>query len=138
MPPLAGSVLRTVLPLGRKNRLEDKYIVMPHTRLYADLSPLLRHPIGRSIASRMVQISEPRAIIGWLELSRRKAFLARGKRFNTRRLLPAALPFIPRVVHSLPFGDVSGFWESATSIIEETLSRAKARLDTTVGEGERQ
>ncbi len=130
MPPLSLSTLRVVLPVGHGGgKLESQYIVSAGGRLYADISPLLRHPIGRRVIPELIKHVDPLVPDVLVTLAKRPAFLSRGERFNPLRLLPPALPYIPQVLHSLFAGNLEGVTDKALDLINAHIATVQARLD---------
>jgi len=130
MPPLSLSVLRTVLPVGRGDgRIESKYIGTAGGRLYADISPILRHPLGRRVLLKLIEHVNPLAVNPLAALVKRAEFLSPGDRFNPLCLLPAALPFIPKVLHCLFWATTEGVATTTLALINAYVAGVKARLD---------
>lgn len=98
-------------------------------RLCADISLLLRHPVGRRIALELIEDVDPLALNALAVLAKRPEFLSCGERFNPLRLLPVALPYIPKVLHSLFWGNSENVTEKALALIAVHLATVKARLD---------
>lgn len=130
MPPLALSLLRTVLPVGHSSgEIESKYVVTAGGRLYGDISPLLRHPVGRRFIFRLFENADPLTGQALAVLADRPSFVSHGERFNPLRLLPAALPILPQVLSSLLWKNTKNVTEQALATIDTHLATVEARLD---------
>ena len=132
MPPLSISVLRILLPVGRRpGCLESVVIASAGGRLYADLSPLLSHPIGRRILLRAMDQIEPLAKYPLSVVAERPEFRAKGERFNPLCMLPRVLPYLPRILRALFWAPTDGIHEQAMTCIDRYISRPQARLQAT-------
>ena len=130
MPPLALSLLRTLLPTGHNNgKMKSKYVVTAGGRLYGDISPLLRHPVGRRFIFKLFENADPLAGRALAALAERPSFLSHGSRFNPLSLLPAALPYMPKVFRSLFWAKTEGVTSEALVLINTHIAAVKTKLD---------
>ncbi len=123
MPPLSISVLACILPLGHKNgALENHYIKSAGGRFYADLSCLLRHPIGRKLLLKgWLPKMDPMAGGAITPLTSRPDFLAQGIKFNPLKMLPLFLPSILKAFSWL-------LWRSSKGVPQQTSLTIKRYL----------
>ncbi|MEM7126834.1 MAG: phosphoenolpyruvate synthase [Chloroflexota bacterium] len=130
MPPLAMSILRMFVPVGRpEGEMESQYIHTAGGRFYANVSPLLRHPLGRRILLRIFGSMDELAANALSELAQRPDFLTNGERFNPLSILPAARPHLFKAVRMLVGGQPEGIAEEATQFIEDHVVALKAKLN---------
>ena len=130
MPPLAPSILRTAIPIGHgEGQLESKYIQSAGGRFYADMSPMLRHPVGRRLLVRGLGNMDQLAVNAMAELATRPDFLARGECFNPLSLLPVARPYFFKMVRMLFGGQPEGMPEATTLFIDEHIATVREKLD---------
>ncbi len=131
MPPLTLSVLRTILPLGHADgQLESKRIQSAGGRLYADLAPLLRHPLGRRMLLRGMSNADQLAANALAEFVKRPEFGSAGEYFNPLSLLPAARPYIFKMLHMLFWGQPEGVAKKSTKLIDDHIATVKTKLET--------
>ena len=131
MPPLAHSMLRTLLPVGHSDgQTESRYVVGAGGRLYGDVSPLLRHPVGRRFISKLLAHFEPVSIDPLIFLAKRPSFKSHGERFNPVKWLSAGFLFMPRIFHSLFWDKTEGATNEALTIIETHCEAFKLALAT--------
>ena len=130
MPPLAMSVLRVFLPVGRSDgELESQFIHTAGGRFYANLSPLLRHPVGRRIVLRIVGHMDQLAVSALAEIAQRPDFCTRGQRFNPLTILPVARPYLLKGVRMLISGQPEGLPAQTTQFIDEQVAMLQADVD---------
>jgi len=130
MPPLSLSILRTLLPFGRGvSMVETENIQTAGGRIYADLAPVLRHPIGRRIVLKAFNVADQLAAGALAELAERQEFIARGKRLNPLKFLPAVLPHVLKMLRMLLWGKSEGVTEKTTELIDDHIRAIKSRLD---------
>ncbi len=132
MTPLALSVLRILLPVGHAHGrfLESQYLASAGGRLYGDVSPLLRHPLGERFLVRVLEYGEPLAIHALVTLAKRPRFRERGERFNPIRAVPAGLSFLPKIVHSLFLEKPENSPQETFALIEAHLTEVQSRLES--------
>lgn len=87
MPPLAISIWKYFPPIGLNAAGEFRYLQDVGGRLYADLSPILRHPLGRRVVTRFLGLADQLSQAAVRELAGRPAFRAQGPRFNPLTLV---------------------------------------------------
>ncbi|MEO0529330.1 MAG: hypothetical protein AAF266_02005, partial [Planctomycetota bacterium] len=131
MPPLALSVMRTIIPFREHvaGQIESKRIQTAGGRLYADITPILRHPLGRRMLLRGFKNMDRLAVIALAELAERPRFLSNGERFNHLKLLPAALPHILRMFHILFWAKSEGVTSEVLSFINSYIAAMKTKLN---------
>ena len=129
MPPLAMSVLRTVVPLGRApDELESRLIKVAAGRFYVDLSPVLRHPIGKRVALRVLNNADQLAAGAFATLAERPDFKAYGARFNPLSVLPTLFPYMLKMLKMLCFGKPEGVTTRTTAFMTQYLEEVRAEL----------
>ena len=132
MPPLAMSALRVFLPMGRsEGQLESQYIHTAGGRFYANLSPLLRHPVGRRIVLRIVGNMDELAVNALTEIAQRPDFVACGRRYNPLTILPAARPHLFKALRMMVSGKPEGIPAQTTQFIDGQITALKTRLNAT-------
>ncbi|MCG8348652.1 MAG: phosphoenolpyruvate synthase [Chloroflexales bacterium] len=130
MPPLALSVLRTILPVGHTNgQIESNYILPAGGRAYADCSSILRHPVGRRLFLRGFKNADQLAVGALAEIAKRPNFASHGERINPLRLLPIAYPYILKIVRLLFWGQPEGATSRTLSFMDEYIATVKSKLD---------
>ena len=130
MPPLALSVWRTIIPVGHADgQLESKYILTAGGRFYADLSPILRHPLGRRVIPKALKNADQLAASALAELAERPSFQSHGERFNPLTLMPAARPTIFKMFRMLFWGEPEGVTAQMSSLIDTHITAVKSKLD---------
>ena len=131
MKPLAISVLRTLVPVGHAHgRLESSRMAHAGGRIYGDLSPLLRHPLGKRLLLKAIKNADQLAAGAFKELAERPDFRSHGERVNPLQILPKARPHLLKLLRMLFWGKPEGVTEEVNRIIVEQTSRIKTRLDT--------
>lgn len=129
LPPLALSMWRTLFPVGHADgRLESSVTFTAGGRLYTDVSPLLRHPLGRRIFPRAFMNADQLAAAALAELAGRPAFQARGSRLHPARLLRSALPYLLRTLRALLRASPDGVTREVSTRIDDHIAAVSARL----------
>ena len=130
--PLALSVLRTVIPVGHAGgQLESVRMPTAGGRLYGDLSPLLRHPLGKRLILRAITNADQLAAGALETLAERRDFKARGERVNPLQILPKARPYLFKLLRMLFWGEPEGMIGEVNRIIEAETARIKGELENT-------
>lgn len=131
MKPLALSVIRTIIPVGHADgQLESVHMPVAGGRFYGDLSPLLRHPLGKRLLLRGLKNADQLAAGALADLAERADFRARGERVNPLQLLPKARPYLFKLLRMLFWGKPEGVTDHVNTIIEEETTRIKLRLES--------
>ena len=129
MPPLSLSVIRTLIPFGRKpGQIESRSMKTAGGRLYADLAPILRHPLGRRILLKAFKNADQLAVSALSELVKRPEFQTHGKRFNPLRIMPFVLPYLVKSIGMLLWGRPEGVSEKALVLIDKFTSDLESKL----------
>ena len=130
MPPLSLSVIRTLIPFGRKpGQIESRSLQTAGGRLYADLAPTLRHPLGRRILLKAFKNADQLAVSALSELVKRPAFQTHGKRFNPLRIMPFAVPYLIKSTGMLLWGRPEGVSDKALALIDKYTSDVASKLE---------
>ncbi len=129
MPPLSISVLCTLIPLGRKEgEIETTSIQSAGGRLFADLSKILRHPLGRRIVMKVFPIADQLIAKALEEVVKSEGFLSHGRSFNPVRLLPKILPNMQKMLAMLLWGKPEGITEKTSEYIKEYVLEVKKKI----------
>lgn len=130
MPPLSLSLLRTLLPVGHANgQIESSCVVTAGGRLYGDISPLLRHRVGRRLLLKLFKHTDPYAVNAITALAERPGFSSHGDRFNPLHLLPAALSYLPKVFRSLFRVRTEDTTNETLTLINTHIAAVKTNLE---------
>jgi pyruvate,water dikinase len=130
MPPLSQSVIRTLIPFGRKpGQIESRSMQTAGGRMYADLAPILRHPLGRRILLKAFKNADQLAVSALSELVKRPEFQTHGKRLNPLRIMPFVLPYLIKSIHMLFWGRPEGVSDKALALIDKFTSDMESKLD---------
>lgn len=130
MPPLALSLFRVAVPVGHADGgLESRRVHTAGGRLYFDLAPILRHPLGRRVFLRAFRNADQLAAGALAELAERPGLQARGERFRPLSLLPTARPYIFKTLHMLFRGGPEGVTDQTLRFMDSYLGAVKTRLD---------
>jgi rifampicin phosphotransferase len=125
MPPMALSVWRLVFPFGRPaGARANPWMTVAAGRLYIDVSPLLRHPLGRRIVPRALANADKLIAGGVRQLLDRGELdgpEGRGGRAGSRAIARWALPLLAAVQEQL--------WRTPP---EGTTARLSAHVDARV------
>lgn len=128
MPPLAISIWKYVPPIGLNERGEFTYLQDLGGRLVADLSPILRHPLGRRVVIRFLGLADQLSQAAVMELVQRPAFLARGPRFNPLTLLRKLRRHAIRVPALLLFQRTGGAGAEASRLMALYVDQTRRAL----------
>ena len=132
MPPLSLSILRTFLPVGHDHgQMESRYVATAGGRIYGDVSPLLRHPLGRRFLCQSLMRIEPRSVPALSAVAARPRFQTQGERLNLWSVLRLGLPFSLKVLRSLLWDKTETATEKAMTLIEEHLTTVRSKLKET-------
>jgi len=87
MPPLSVSLWRFFPPVGLAEDGGTRFVQDIGGRPYADLSPILRHPLGRKILTNFLGVADELTQASVRAVVERPAFLAKGPRYSPFSLL---------------------------------------------------
>lgn len=94
MSPLGWSTWRVLVPFGRPPAAENPFVAVAAGRLYLDVAPLLRHPLGRRVLPTMLANADPLVAPVLRRLASEPGFRRRGRRTSwgalRRTLAPLA------------------------------------------------
>ncbi|PVH27844.1 phosphoenolpyruvate synthase [Pararhodobacter oceanensis] len=108
MPPMAISLWRYFPSIGLNAQGESRYAQDIGGRVYADLSPILRHPLGRRILTTFMGVADQLAQAALKEQVQRPEFLAQGERYNPLRLVFLLRHYARRIPWFIFFGKTAG------------------------------
>lgn len=128
MPPMAISIWKYFPPIGRNEAGEFQYLQDIGGRLYADLSPMLRHLVGRKLLTNFLGLADELSQSAVKELVQRPAFLARGPKYNPLALVWKLRRYAVRVPASLLYRDTRGAVAEASEAMEAYLTHVRAVL----------
>jgi len=130
MPPLALSVIRTILPFGSENEIENPLLQTAGGRIFVDLAPLLRHPIGKRFILKGLNNADQLAAGALAKLAERSDFKAKGATFNPLSQLPKLRPYIFQVLRILRWGEPENVAQQATITINEHIATVHSNLNS--------
>ena len=136
MPPLALSVLRTLMPFGKRDQptIENPYMATAGGRLYLDLTAPMLLPALRERAPRLLAAGADALMGGALaEVVARDEFLRRGAGAGVRRTRPREIarwvvPILARTQPWLWWRRPEGAVPALDALIERIVAEAGARL----------
>lgn len=128
MPPLAISIWKYFPPIGLDDAGEFKHLHDIGGRLFGDISPMLRHPIGRKMLTTFMGVADQLSQAAIVELVKRPEFLARGSRFNPLRVLFKVRRYSRRVPGLLLFRKTNGAAAEAGRAMSAYLAKIRTDL----------
>jgi hypothetical protein len=130
MPPLATSLWRVLVPVGRDGPDgATRYVATAGSRVYLDVSAALRHPVVGRIVPRAVRIGDQLVAAALGELARRRRFRARGRRMGLRAIAPTVAPVAAHAVRVLVSGAPEGTAHAMLNVIDRTVARVAVAVD---------
>lgn len=129
MPALASSLWLSLPTVSRGTDGEFRHVQSVGGRLFADFSPVLRHPAGRRALLAALRVADPLARAAIQEVTARPAFLERGARLHPASVL-APLLWRPalRALRALLLGPPQGAVAQANALSAAYLEQARERL----------
>ncbi len=133
MTPLGLSTWRVLLPFGRPDGEENPYLALAGGRMYLDLSPVLRHPLGRRVIPGILANADPLAPAALRELVADPEFLRRGERAGWAGLRRSMAPVALHGLAWLTVRRLNGAAPAADRAVERYLARARRDLAAAAG-----
>jgi pyruvate,water dikinase len=133
MTPLGLSTWRVLLPFGRPDGEENPYLALAGGRMYLDLSPVLRHPLGRRVLPGVLANADPLAPAALRGLVADPAFLRHGERAGWGGLRRTMAPVALRGLAWLTVRRLDGAAPAADRAVDGYLVRARRDLDAAAG-----
>ena len=128
MPPLAISVLRTIMPFDHPDgTIESRTITHAGGRLYLDVTPALRQRFLRRLLPRALRIADERFSVALEELAARPGVWT-GRTIRLHRVAPVLVPVLGRAVRLLLGGETGSASADALQTIEREVASARSRL----------
>ncbi len=129
MPPMATSLWRIVLPVGRTGEHgTSRYTAEAGSHLYFDMSPVLRHRLAGRRFPRMLRIGDRLAADALAEVARRPDFRSAGPRLRLRRLLVALAPYVGRALRVAVTATPEGTTEAMLELVDRKVAGVEAAL----------
>ena len=133
MPPLALSLMRTVVPIKREaGEIESTFVKTAGGRLYVDISNILKHPISRRGFLRGFRNADQLAASAVTELAKRPNIGADGRQISLLRLFSTVRHHIPKVFRTIVKENPDMVPDNILNVIDAYHAEAKTRLETTV------
>ena len=117
IPPLSIAIYKYFSPIGLNEHGEYRYIQGIGGRVYADIGPVLRHPVLGRLFVKVLAVADAIAQAAVRDLLARKDFRARGERLRLLPLLPGLLPVLARVPLNLLLTRPEGAVDAANRLI---------------------
>ncbi len=128
MPPLALSALRLILPGSQgKTQPESKYVLDIGGRIYADVSPILRNPIGRRVLPRAFKNIEELGALAIAELANDPRLRTKKSKLDLRAI-KVIFPYVGKVMQALWRADPDGASAEAMKVINTHIAATDSRL----------
>ena len=139
LPAVSLSTLRTLMPLGNApGEIAPWRIPTAGGRIYADVSPLLRHPLGRRFLLRAFGNADQRAVAAMRKVADRPEIRrGDGERYNPLRIAWRARRNVRRAAALLIAGDPDKPFAAATKALETEPATMQDRLASTESLAER-
>ncbi len=128
MSPLGLSTWRVLLPFGRPPGQPNPYLPLAGGRMYLDLSPLLRHPLGRRVLPGILANADPSAPAVLRRLAAGADFRAHGERVGWGAFRRNMAPLASQALGWLVLRRLDRASEVAEAAVEGYLERARHRL----------
>lgn len=129
MPPLAASLWRRLPPVGLDERGDSRVVQEIGGRLYAEVGPLLRHPLGQRLLLNFLGVADQQSQAALGEVVARPEFSARGRKFNPLKLLPLVLGRLWRAPLTMLFGPTQGVVARVEAAMLANHQEVVARFD---------
>ena len=128
MPPLSISIWKQLPTISKDENGDFPYLYGVGGRLYIDLSPMLRHPIGRKIIATFLGVADQIMHAAVMEVAAWPEFRAEGERFNPLAMLTILFPLLFRVPVNLFFKGTENAVDRANQISASYLADVQAEL----------
>lgn len=128
MPPLAISIWKYFPPAGLNEHGEFRALQGVGSRLYCDVSPLLRHPIAGKIFIKVMAVADTITQAAVKEIVARPEFKTKGEVLKLRNYLPSMLPIISQIPMNLFYEKTIGATKDANEIITNYVSQSKVNI----------
>lgn len=130
MAPLSISNIQVMLPVGhRESRFDNRYARSSGGRIFADLTPLLRHPILRRGLFGLLAQLDARAPEKVRQAMRRPEFQQSSALRLSLPGIRGGLKIVRRVLRSLWRRDLTGFVDQTNALIDEYLAGIRQELE---------
>lgn len=128
IPPLAISLWKYFPPIGLDLHGEFHSLQSVGSRLYCDVSPLLRHPILGRVFINLMAVADTNAQAAAKEIVTRPDFKAKGNVLKLRKILPKMLPTIAQIPLNIFFKKTSGATQFANKTIAHFVEESKTNI----------
>lgn len=130
MPPLSLSFLRTILPAGHiTDSLESDFLATAGGRLYADVTLVLQHPLGRRIILRGLNFGDQLAASAINHIIKQPDFLSWRNPLPPRRLITFFIPLALKTVRTVLWGKPEGRTDKVLHYIDTLVTDTQASVD---------
>lgn len=123
MPPMAISIWRQVPQVGQDAEGQFAYFLPAGGRIYADVSPMLRHPIMGRLFLKMMGIADTLAQSALEQAVQSSRFRAGHGRLHLVRLLWSLRNYVVKVPATFLFGPPAGIIDKANALIADFQER---------------
>jgi len=129
MSPLSLSTIQLLIPVGHaESRFDNAYLRISGGRLFADITPLLRHPIARKAVLGLLSQLDALAPEAVKQVMQRPEFRGpHGLRLSFSAL-KGAVQFIFRMLDALWRRDLTGFVEHTNALMDGYVDDLSRRL----------
>ncbi len=128
MPPLSISIWKQLPTISKDENGDFPYLYGVGGRLYIDLSPMLRHSIGRKIITTFLGVADQIMYAAVMEVAAWPEFRAEGERFNPLAMLTILFPLLIRVPVNLFFKGTENAVDRANQLSASYLADVQAEL----------
>ena len=129
MSPMGLSLWRLMLPFGRPGDAENPYLAIAGDRMYLDLSPTLRNPLGRRVIPTVLANADPLAPDALRAIASQPEFQRRGERASWGAMRRAFAPVAFGALAWLAWRPLDEAPKTAERSVEAFLENADALLD---------
>ena len=129
MSPMGLSLWRLMLPFGRPGDGENPYLAIAGDRMYLDLSPTLRNPLGRRAIPTVLANADPLAPDALRILAAKPSFQRHGERTSWGAMRRTFAPVAYGALAWLTWRPLDAAPKTARRSVEAFLERADARLE---------
>ncbi len=129
MSPMGLSLWRLMLPFGRPGDGENPYLAIAGDRMYLDLSPTLRNPLGRRAIPTVLANADPLAPDALRILASKPSFQRHGERTSWGAMRRTFAPVAYGALAWLTWRPLDAAPKTARRSVEAFLERADARLE---------
>jgi len=128
MPPLSLSLWRFFPPVGLAEDGGTRFMQDIGGRPYADLSPILRHPLGRRIVTNFLGVADELTQASVRAVVERPEFLAKGPRYSPFSLLRLIRRYARRVPLALFFARPTPVTNQALQAMDAYVAEVRQAL----------